>query len=277
MTGNTIGANTRDGVMILGGPAVQYTPGDAPITPALALPGRSNQLTSNTVSANRYNGILLKTETVSTTVELNTVVNNVYNGVLVNGTNSKANRITRNSITNNTLLGIKLESSGNNKMAAPKITKVVGSQVSGTTVANAKIEVFCDRGGEGAVFKASATANSSGAWSTVATCAAGEGALTATATDSKGNTSPFSASVASGVQASATEETDQVDEAADLAATQAMLAANAAEAAEDMQVPDDDGSSSTLEALGHSVIDGEITPNGTDALPNHIYLPGMSK
>lgn len=273
ISGDTVSGNRRDGIFILGGPAPNYTPGIAPITPALALPGRSNRITGNTINANRNNGIFLKTETVSTTVQANTVANNNYHGVLVDGSNSKANSITRNSITNNLQAGIKLQNSGNNNMAAPNVTNATGGQISGTALANARIEVFCDSGGEGAIYKTATTANSGGSWSVAASCSAAEGAPTATATDSKNNTSAFSVGVASAQVASDVETESANEEEEDPIAAAALLVVDLAEAEDDMRVPDDDGTLSTLEGLLDAQIDGEFIATEETTAPVKVFLP----
>jgi len=123
-------------------------------------------------------------------------------GILVHEPSSLYNRLSQNSIFSNGGLGILLYNGGNNNMPAPVISGFanLGSaiEVRGTATANASIEVFSTNGpdaggsGEGKSYLGVATADGSGDW-TVALASLTPGTtVSATATDTNGNTSMFS-------------------------------------------------------------------------------------
>jgi len=113
-------------------------------------------------------------------------------GVHVNGAIAINNMISGNSIHDNDGPGIKLESGGNNNLAAPVITSADCGSVVGTACANCWIEIFSDNDDEGQVYEGYFATDPSGnfAWS---------GALngpnvtaTAIGPGSSKDTSPFS-------------------------------------------------------------------------------------
>jgi len=128
-----------------------------------------------------------------------------------------SDRITANSIQGNGGLGIDLlpvagvntndgtntdTAVGNDGIDFPVLTAVSGSAAAGTAPAGSTVEVFAaapDAGssnGEGATFLGSTSASASGLW-----CLGGlsiSGPITATATDSSGNTTEFSVNASPG-------------------------------------------------------------------------------
>lgn len=112
-------------------------------------------------------------------------------GVEINGANTRANRISHNSIHRNTLKGIAHTFDGNDLIPAPVLTGL--GPIRGTTSPNALVEFFADDENEGQDFVTSTTADSSGNFEVSADLSAHRGRfLTATATSSGGSTSQFS-------------------------------------------------------------------------------------
>jgi CSLREA domain-containing protein len=125
--------------------------------------------------------------------EANLIAYNIENGVNVyGGYGADGNTISRNSIHSNTYLGIALLNGGNAGLAAPVITAANSPSVSGTACNSCTIEVFSDADGEGAIYEGTTMADSGGAWTLLVAGGASGPNLTATATDSNGNTSQFS-------------------------------------------------------------------------------------
>ncbi len=130
----------------------------------------------------------------------NLIAHNGQDGVLVDGSNSftstLGNRITANSITSNGEQGIDAMRGGNSELTLPTIASVSAGTVSGTACALCIVEVFSDGADEGAIFEGTTTASAGGAWSFTASNGLSGPNVTATATDSAGNTSEFSAPAA---------------------------------------------------------------------------------
>ncbi|MEP7188310.1 MAG: Ig-like domain-containing protein, partial [Roseiflexaceae bacterium] len=115
-------------------------------------------------------------------------------GVVVYG--GAGNRILANSISNNLSAGIQLVSGGNNGVAPPQLSLVTTTTVSGSACGFCRVEVFADTGDEGKDFLGATTASGNGLFSQAITPAAQPGRhVTATHTDSNGNTSPFAPAV----------------------------------------------------------------------------------
>ncbi len=128
--------------------------------------------------------------------EGNTVAYNGGDGIQVAIGNH--NLIARNSLFCNGGQGINLTSGGNNNFAMPVITLANVNGLTGTSTANARIEVFYDTsctGCEGKNYISTTYANSSGQWNLVAALQLGS-SVTATAADTaNNNTSKFAACV----------------------------------------------------------------------------------
>ena len=153
---------------------------------------------------NRNHGILIWMGSCQ-----NTVINNViyfnYSGVVIGANTSYENRVSWNSISNNTAKGIDNGNGGNRGIAPPVITKVTASQVSGTAGPNQVVEVFSDEEDEGLTCLGADTADASGNFAVTLAEPPQFTNVTATATDENGNTSEFSRPFTSGV------ETDRID------------------------------------------------------------------
>ena len=117
-------------------------------------------------------------------------------GVLVQE-GAAGNPIRGNSIHDNAQIGIDNWVGGNLELAPPVITGL--GPLSGTSLPDCTIDVYSDAADEGGVFYGSTTADGAGNWTYGAPV--GGPNLTATCTDSAGNTSEFSAPFASGCAA----------------------------------------------------------------------------
>ncbi|MFN8483972.1 MAG: right-handed parallel beta-helix repeat-containing protein [Anaerolineae bacterium] len=126
----------------------------------------------------------------------NLIAFNASHGILVDGagslTSTVGNTLASNRITQNGGKGIATVRGGNAELAAPTITSATTTQVSGSACAGCLIEVFSDAGDEGAVFEGIAGANAEGLWAMSKVSGLAGPFLTATATDTHGNTSEFS-------------------------------------------------------------------------------------
>jgi len=121
-------------------------------------------------------------------IQANQIANSSERGIWQSG---QFGTIRRNSIYDNLFIGILLADGGNAGLPAPILT-LDGNGGSGTTCPNCTIELFADEAGQGRHFLDSLIADASGNFTVHAYCPAPAANLTATATDSHGNTSQFS-------------------------------------------------------------------------------------
>ena len=123
----------------------------------------------------------------------NVIAGSYYDGVLVYGHDTTGNTISGNSIHHNGGSGISLLGGGNTELAPPVIANVTAAGASGTGCTWCTIHVYSDENDEGEVWHAPpVVADASGSWTYDGTIYGPY--LTATGTDSNGNTSEFSAS-----------------------------------------------------------------------------------
>jgi len=120
--------------------------------------------------------------------------NKVY-GIEMRGSNTVGNPITHNSIHDNERGGIYLWEGGNTGLSAPLIVDfdVNAGTVAGSTCPNCTVEIFSDGEDEGETYEGQATADSAGAFAFDKGASFTGPHLTATATESSGDTSAFSA------------------------------------------------------------------------------------
>jgi hypothetical protein len=120
----------------------------------------------------------------------NIIMNNGNYGIKISHDTTIRNTITRNSISNHTEFGIYNQDGANNAITAPVILEVSAAGVTGTSFAGCLIEIFSDEFDEGATFEGYTIADAGGSfsWSGLVTGLF----VTATATDTAGNTSQFS-------------------------------------------------------------------------------------
>jgi parallel beta-helix repeat protein len=305
---NTISNNLLDGILIAGGPLWSYQPGVSPITPAIVRPGHGNIMLGNLIEGNgagnagvsegiqikrgtaniisqsiirnnNADGILITDNSSGNQITQNTIRKNKRNGVYINSSTSKQNLISQNSILENDARGVQI-TNGNNRIKEPIIGGTIGNVVTGTAPANARVEVYRDQDGEGAVYKGSATANAAGAWSF--TLPAGDnpsqGALTALAIDARDNTSQFSV-ITGTLQAASVDQPITFDESDAIEAT--MRAEALAAARDDQQVPDDDGTITSLSAVDESELEvihpGSADNNNNADMRLRYFLPFVQR
>jgi CSLREA domain-containing protein len=120
----------------------------------------------------------------------NLIAHNSSDGVWVDGLGTSGNTITENSIYANGDLGIDLTNSGNDSVVTPVISSNSCTSASGTAPSNATVELFTGPDDEGKTYLTSVLADGSGNWS-ASGFLADDVYLSATATDTGGNTSEF--------------------------------------------------------------------------------------
>jgi len=122
----------------------------------------------------------------------NTIAHNVGSGVSV-GNGGVGNRISRNSITNNALLGIDLWRRGNLEIPAPVLLAVSAANIRGwvPAAAGSTIEIYEDPDGEGATYRGTAAVRADSTFQFAGAFANNGLNVTTTVTDARGNTSEF--------------------------------------------------------------------------------------
>lgn len=123
----------------------------------------------------------------------NIIAYNGENGILITGPDASGNTITQNSIHDNRALGIAIRSS-RRILHAPTILDFdvsIGTLL-GVTCANCTVEIFSDREDEGKIYEGRVTSNDDGVFMFEKGAPLVGPHVTATATDSEGNTSQFS-------------------------------------------------------------------------------------
>lgn len=122
----------------------------------------------------------------------NTIFSSGSIGVLVDGIGAVGNTITRNSMHDNAW-GIRLSNGSNNMLGYPLISglDLEAGTISGSSCAGCLVEVFSASGVEGDAFEGQTRANASGRFAFDLGAAFTGPYVTATATDTDGNTSEF--------------------------------------------------------------------------------------
>jgi titin len=140
-------------------------------------------------------GGVVITGTGDTMVISNTILDNIGAGITVSA--GTENRILGNSISGNTAGGIVLLYGGNGNIAPPTDLRASPSAVSGTSCAFCHVEIFTDDADQGLHFIKAATALSDGSFAIpIAPGLLQLPHVTATNTDTSGNTSRFTPPVA---------------------------------------------------------------------------------
>ncbi|MGB5849944.1 MAG: hypothetical protein WBH40_15760 [Ignavibacteriaceae bacterium] len=115
-----------------------------------------------------------------------------FSGIYIEGQKAAENTMTRNFISNNGQSGITLAQNSNNNISNPTLTSGTSEQVQGTAVPMSVIEVFTDSGNQGRQYLGSTTSGASGSFVLEISGMPLLGNITATVTDTNGNTSMFS-------------------------------------------------------------------------------------
>jgi parallel beta-helix repeat protein len=130
----------------------------------------------------------------------NTIAHNGGSGLEVEGASATGNTITQNSVFNNAGDGISLTDGGNGELAVPVITDCTETSISGTAPPSCTIDVFSDDSDEGEIYEGATTSDGAGAFVFNKPAGLAGEYITATATDSAGNTSEFSAAASVATQ-----------------------------------------------------------------------------
>jgi parallel beta-helix repeat protein len=149
-----------------------------------------NSISGNLISNNTSQGIYLHDYATGNYIAKNNVADN-NPGILVS--QGIFNTLRANAITVNHTAGIQLGDGGNQMLTAPVITSCNRHSVSGTTCRGCLVDIFSDMNDQGAIYEGSVMTDSSGAFTFSMDAALGGPKITATATDSQGNSSGFSA------------------------------------------------------------------------------------
>ena len=149
---------------------------------------------------NTKDGIMITENSQNNMILENMIGHNGSNGVFVFGNQAIRNTISRNSITHNSNYGIENRNGGNIALSPPQIQNVTHSSISGTAPANSIVEIFFDLDDEGELFIADIPADASGSFSWSGEEIPPDFYVTATATDTEGNTSQFSNAVKSTIR-----------------------------------------------------------------------------
>lgn len=123
----------------------------------------------------------------------NVIARNKKYGVWIRQNGTTGNIITQNSIFDNEWGAIILEDGGNNELAAPIFTSADENGIEGKTISGGVVELFSDNNGQAENYLATVIADTAGyfSWSG----ATSQTFITATVTDSSGNTSALANSV----------------------------------------------------------------------------------
>lgn len=224
---NNIIRDNGHGVTIIGGAYTTPPPGGPAYVAPVSQPGLKNNLFGNTIEdnagngvqvrasidtligprnfnasvdqgnqirTNGSNGILLSEGSTGSLIQDNTIHANDRAGIEVRGATTVNNRISRNSITANSRLGINLSDGAQGTITAPTITSAAdATTVTGTAPVGATVEIYRDPAGQGNAFKGSVVSTADGSWSFA--LPAGDdlqqGAITVLAIAGNGTTSGF--------------------------------------------------------------------------------------
>jgi hypothetical protein len=153
-----------------------------------------NEVKGNYIYENKVRGVGIGDRAQGNVVggtgpdEANIIWGNTEAGVFVQE-DALYNTIRGNDINSNGGKGIELTDGGNTELAPPTIQSA--GSVFGTACPNCEVDIYSDDEDEGRVYEGSTTADGDGNWSFSGTPQGPN--ITATATDSDGNTSEFSA------------------------------------------------------------------------------------
>jgi parallel beta-helix repeat protein len=125
----------------------------------------------------------------------NIIANNHESGIEIGRKEDIRNTITRNTITNNGGLGIRLVDGGNTELPPPVLGTGTYNTIVGTAPPDCVIEIFSDPEDEGMIYEGTTMSDSNGNFSLTISGKFTGPYITATATDVEGNTSEFSTAV----------------------------------------------------------------------------------
>ena len=166
--------------------------------------GSNNTITGNIIGTdlsatedwgNKTEGIWIENGITQTIIGPdNTIAFNGTFGIRITGINAYGNKITQNSIHDNSRAGIQLWDGGNAMLPSPIIFgfEIANGVITGSACANCTVEILSDKNEEGAVYEGSTIARSTGHFDFTKIGVLSGPQVFALATDRQGNTSEFS-------------------------------------------------------------------------------------
>jgi len=202
---NLIAYNQHSGILLLGGnTTVLSNTIEANGRSGMCITAPNTTIDRNLIEGNgtgdgpwaecNIQGGIVITDTNNTLVTSNSIFANIDTGITVYG--GISNRILSNSISDNLAAGIRLLRGGNDEVLPPQISSVQTTNINGNSCPSCRVEVFTDAKDEGRYFVGATIASSSGAFSVAVPPGELHGPhVTATHTDTQGNTSAFAPAV----------------------------------------------------------------------------------
>ena len=138
MISTTVASNSDVGIRVLGGSNNRIGPTNAG--------EQGNHIESNGKDGIAIGDAVNGTAATGNQINDNLIRNNTRHGVLITDATSVRNKITKNSITGNGQLGIKVDVNAQQGIKPPVVTTSSDTYVRGTATANATIEVYSDPG-----------------------------------------------------------------------------------------------------------------------------------
>jgi len=148
---------------------------------------RNNWVAGNSINNCSQAALLIDSHASGNFLVRNSILNSAF-GIVID--QSENNPILANSLSANIPVGIELRAGGNLELSSPVLDQVSSSRVSGSTCSYCSVEVFSVLQDQGLLFEGSIIADAEGAF--IFTGALRGVLVTTTATDQKGNTSPYS-------------------------------------------------------------------------------------
>jgi hypothetical protein len=140
---------------------------------------------------NSGNGIEIGHQSERNQIHGNFIGNNSLDGIRINGSQARYNSILENSISMNEAKGISLLGGANGGIVAPQITDVVENEISGVAPTFSFVEIYTDYEDEGRIIQGVVMSDAEGNFMWAGTLQGSLDSITATATDTLGNTSEF--------------------------------------------------------------------------------------
>lgn len=141
---------------------------------------------------NESDGVFIAEESYDNQIIENFIWFNGYAGVRIYGEEPFRNRISHNSITQNSSVGITYDAGGANVLPQPTITNVSSTSVSGISIPDAIVEIYTDSQNQGERFQGETMSDGSGNFHWTGSITGPYPNVTVLAIDADGNTTSFS-------------------------------------------------------------------------------------